>query len=129
MADLAKAARSKLTPEDRLRAARGEMSFWEYDEKGYIIAGTPQRVRQRLRALITDLRIGQLIATPHMGNVPEEVAAENTRLFGHEVAPYLRDLWADQADHWTPEISQKLVAANAPSRSAKSLVAEGAAAE
>ena len=114
MADLAKKTHSKLTPEDRVRASRGEMSFWEYDEKGYIIAGTPARVRQRLRELITDLRIGQLIATPHMGNVAEDIAAENTRLFGHEVAPYLRDLWADQPDHWTPEISQKLVAANAP---------------
>jgi alkanesulfonate monooxygenase SsuD/methylene tetrahydromethanopterin reductase-like flavin-dependent oxidoreductase (luciferase family) len=106
--------KSKLTPEDRVRAGRGEMSFWEYDEKGYIIAGPPERVRQRLRELIVDLRIGQLIATPHMGNLPEAVAAENTRLFGYQVAPYLRDLWADQPDHWTPEISQKLVAANAP---------------
>ena len=34
--------KSKLTTEDRVRASRGEMSFWEYDEKGYIIAGTPQ---------------------------------------------------------------------------------------
>src|SRR5271170_8446570 len=106
--------KSKLTTEDRVRASRGEMSFWEYDEKGYIIAGTPARVRQRLRELITDLRIGQLIATPHMGNVSEEIAAENTRLFGHEVAPYLRDLWADEPDHWTPQVSQARVAANAP---------------
>ena len=119
MAELAKRTHSKLTPEDRLRAAKGEMSFWEYDEKGYIIAGTPARVRQRLRELITDLRIGQLIATPHMGNVSEDIAAENTRLFGHEVAPYLRDLWADQPDHWTPEVSQKLVAANAPKMAGK----------
>ncbi len=109
-----KIGQSKLTPEDRIRASKGEMSFWEYDEKGYIIAGTPKRVQQRLRELITDLRIGQLIATPHMGNLPEEVGAENTRLFGIEVAPYLRDLWADQPDYWTPETSQKLVAANAP---------------
>jgi alkanesulfonate monooxygenase SsuD/methylene tetrahydromethanopterin reductase-like flavin-dependent oxidoreductase (luciferase family) len=114
MANYAKTGQSKLTPQDRVRAARGEMSFWEYDEKGYIIAGTPERVRQRLRELITDLRIGQLIATPHVGNLPEEVGAENTRLFGREVAPYLRDLWADQPDYWTPEISQTLVKANAP---------------
>jgi alkanesulfonate monooxygenase SsuD/methylene tetrahydromethanopterin reductase-like flavin-dependent oxidoreductase (luciferase family) len=114
MANYAKTGQSKLTPEDRVRAAKGEMSFWEYDEKGYIIAGTPERVRQRLRELITDLRIGQLIATPHVGNLPEEVGAENTRLFGREVAPYLRDLWADQPDYWTPEISQALVKANAP---------------
>lgn len=109
-----KVGQSKLTPEDRLRASRGEMKFWEYDEKGYIIAGTPRRVRQRLRGLITDLRVGQLIATPHMGNLPEEVGAENTRLFGTAVAPYLRDLWEDQPDYWTPQASQELVKLNAP---------------
>ena len=50
----------------------------------------------------------------HRVHNPALSDAENTRLFGHEVAPYLRDLWADQPDRWTPEITQKLVAANAP---------------
>jgi alkanesulfonate monooxygenase SsuD/methylene tetrahydromethanopterin reductase-like flavin-dependent oxidoreductase (luciferase family) len=99
-------ATSQLTADDRARAARGEMSFWEYDQKGYIIAGTPERVAQRLRALATDLRIGQLIACLHMGNLPEAVAAENTRLVGRQVIPQLRDLWADQPDHWTPAACQ-----------------------
>ncbi|MBN8872748.1 MAG: LLM class flavin-dependent oxidoreductase [Rhodospirillales bacterium] len=99
-----KKGESKLSPEDRVRASKGEMSFWEYDEKGYIIAGTPERVRQRLRELATDLRIGQLIACLHMGDLPEDVAAHNTRLVGREVAPHLRDLWADQPDHWTPAV-------------------------
>jgi alkanesulfonate monooxygenase SsuD/methylene tetrahydromethanopterin reductase-like flavin-dependent oxidoreductase (luciferase family) len=116
MSQQAKIGQTKLTPEDRLRASRGEMSFWEYDEKGYIIAGTPARVRQRLRELIKDLRVGQLIATPHMGNLPEEIGAENTRLFGLEVAPHLRDLWAAEPDHWTSEISQRLVAERLRSR-------------
>ena len=100
--------------EDRMKAARGELSFWEYDEKGFIIAGTPKRVRERLRELATSLRVGQLIPTLHMGNLPEETAAKNTELFGREVIPYLRDLWADQPDHWTPQVSQQRVAANAP---------------
>jgi alkanesulfonate monooxygenase SsuD/methylene tetrahydromethanopterin reductase-like flavin-dependent oxidoreductase (luciferase family) len=102
-------------PEDRQRAASGEMSFWEYDEKGYIIAGTPDRVAQRLRELAIELRVGQLIASLHMGNLPEETAAENTRLFGTKVIPQLRDLWADEPDHWTPEVSRRRVAAAAPS--------------
>jgi len=105
----------RLTNEDRMKAARGELSFWEYDEKGFIIAGTPKRVRERLRELATSLRVGQLIPTLHMGNLPEETAAKNTELFGREVIPYLRDLWADQPDHWTPHVSQQRVAANAPS--------------
>jgi alkanesulfonate monooxygenase SsuD/methylene tetrahydromethanopterin reductase-like flavin-dependent oxidoreductase (luciferase family) len=111
---LAGLLRRSTTPqavEDRRRATRGEMSFWEYDEKGYIIAGTPDRVAQRLRELATELRVGQLIASLHMGNLPEEVAAENTHLFGTKVIPQLRDLWADQPDHWTPEVSQQRIAA------------------
>ena len=88
--------------EDKRRAVAGEMSFWEYDEKGYIIAGTPDRVEQRVRELATELRVGQLIASLHMGDLPEETAAENTRLFATRVMPKLRDLWADRPDHWTP---------------------------
>jgi len=102
-----------LKPEDRMRAARGQMSFWEYDEKGYIVAGTPQRVAQRLRELAKDLRIGQLIACLHMGNLSEDIAAMNTYLVGTQVIPQLRDLWADEPDHWTPEVSQRRMAARA----------------
>jgi alkanesulfonate monooxygenase SsuD/methylene tetrahydromethanopterin reductase-like flavin-dependent oxidoreductase (luciferase family) len=102
-----------LKPEDRARAAKGEMSFWEYDEKGYIIAGTPERVRQRIEALAKDLRIGQLIGCLHMGDLAEEVASENTHLFGTQVIPHLRGLWAEEPDHWTPQVSQQRVAARA----------------
>ena len=105
------ATRSGLTAEDRTRA-RGQMSFWEYDEKGFIVAGTPERVRQRLRELATELRIGQLIATCHFGNLSEEAAAINTHLFGTQVIPHLRDLWAELPDRWTPKVSQERVAAN-----------------
>jgi alkanesulfonate monooxygenase SsuD/methylene tetrahydromethanopterin reductase-like flavin-dependent oxidoreductase (luciferase family) len=97
--------------EDKRRAVSGEMSFWEYDEKGYIVAGTPDRVAQRLRELATELRVGQLIASLHMGNLPEETAAMNTHLFGTKVIPQLRDLWADRPDHWTPEVSRARVGA------------------
>lgn len=103
-----------LSPEDKLRAKRGEMDFWEYDEKGFIIAGSPERVRQRLRELVTELRVGQLIGVMHMGNLSEETSSRNIHLFGHEVAPYLRDIWADQPDRWTPAASQQLVMERAP---------------
>ena len=113
-AAMARGSGRGLTNEDRQRAASGEMRFWEYDEKGFIIAGTPERVRQRIRELATSLRVGQLIPTLHMGNLTEEIAHKNTELFGTRVIPHLRDLWADQPDHWTPRLSQQRVAANAP---------------
>lgn len=111
MASTLKRVNSAQALEDKRRATRGEMSFWEYDEKGYIIAGTPDRVAQRLRELATELRVGQLIASLHMGDLAEETAAENTHLFGSKVIPQLRDLWADEPDHWTPPVSRARVAA------------------
>ncbi len=96
---------------DRDRAYKGEMSFGEYAEKGFIIAGSPATVRQRLREIALELRVGQLIATPHMGNLSEETARKNTHLFATEVIPHLRDVWADYPDHWTPKVSQERVAA------------------
>ncbi len=102
--------------EQRRKAMRGELSFWEYDELGYIIAGSPERVEQRVRELVTELRIGQLITCMHLGNLPEETAAHNNELFGTQVIPKLRDIWADDEDRWTPKVSQARVAALAASK-------------
>ena len=96
--------------EQRRKALRGELSFWEYDELGYIIAGSPERVEQRVRELATDLRLGQLITCMHLGDLPEETAAMNTELFGTKVIPKLRDMWSEYEDRWTPKISQAKVA-------------------
>jgi alkanesulfonate monooxygenase SsuD/methylene tetrahydromethanopterin reductase-like flavin-dependent oxidoreductase (luciferase family) len=103
-----------LTAEDRMRGMRGELSFWEYDELGFIVAGTPERVRQRLEELGRQLRVGQLITCMHMGNLSEETARENNHLFGTKVAPHLKDMWSDWEDRWTPKVSQERVKANAP---------------
>jgi alkanesulfonate monooxygenase SsuD/methylene tetrahydromethanopterin reductase-like flavin-dependent oxidoreductase (luciferase family) len=104
--------RSKnVSMDQRRKASRGDLSFWEYDELGYIIAGSPERVEQRVRDLVTELRIGQLITCMQLGNMPEEVAAHNTELFGTQVIPKLRDIWSEHEDRWTPQVSQARVAA------------------
>jgi alkanesulfonate monooxygenase SsuD/methylene tetrahydromethanopterin reductase-like flavin-dependent oxidoreductase (luciferase family) len=100
-----------LSMEERRKAMRGELSFWEYDELGYIIAGSPERVEQRVRELVTELRLGQLITCMHLGNLPEEVAAQNNELVGTKVIPKLRDIWSEYEDRWTPKVSQERVAA------------------
>jgi len=106
--------RETLSPEQRdqrLRASTGELSFWEYDELGYIIAGTPETVERRVRELAEQLRVGQLITCMHMGNLSEEAAMKNIHLFGNQVIPKLRDIWADEEDRWTPRVTQERVAA------------------
>lgn len=100
-----------ISNEERIMANNGSLSFWDYDRLGYIIAGTPERVEQRVRELVTELRIGQLITCMHVGNLSEEIAARNTYLFGTQVIPKLRDIWSEYEDRWTPLESQRRVAA------------------
>ncbi len=111
-----KVSDSQVSAEDREKAASGELDFWDYDRLGYIIAGSPARVRQRIRELCTSLRIGQLIACLHMGNLPEETGAMNTTLFATEVIPHLRDLWAAHEDRWTPQGLAAIAAARAAAK-------------
>ncbi|MEE9277551.1 MAG: LLM class flavin-dependent oxidoreductase [Dehalococcoidia bacterium] len=100
--------RQQSNPE-RAKAYMGQLTFKEYNDLGFIIAGSAETVRERLREVIKELRVGQLIATLHMGNLPEETAEKNTTLFATEVIPYLRDLWADQEDRWTPAACQPVL--------------------
>ena len=38
-----------------------------------------------------------------MGNLSEEQANKNTYLMATEVIPYLKDIWSDWEDRWTPQ--------------------------
>ncbi len=105
----------------RPRTNPQEMTFRDYVEQGHIIAGSPATVRDRLREMITELRIGQLIATPHIGNLSIPQARKNNYLFATEVMPHLRDLWSDWEDRWTP---QGLREAAAKKREAQPAVAD-----
>ena len=49
------------------------------------------------------IRIGQLIATLHMGNLSEEQAKKNTFQFATEVMPHLKGIWSEYEDRWTPQ--------------------------
>ena len=96
----------------RAAAARGEFKWKDYVEGGYVIAGSPATVTERLREVVKTLRVGQLIATPHMGNLSEEQAKKNTYLMATEVMPHLRDSWSEWPDLWTPQ--GRLEAAKTP---------------
>lgn len=102
MAEHGKQSEQAMSPELKAKANAGEMDFWDYDKHGFIVAGTPDTVRERIRDLATDLRIGQLIGCLHMGNLDEETASMNTTLFARDVIPHLRDLWTGYDDRWTP---------------------------
>ena len=64
------------------------------DER-FIIAGSPETVRQQLEECIKGLRIGHLFCLFHNGNMPDWKTRHSSKLFAEKVMPHLRDLWPE----------------------------------
>jgi alkanesulfonate monooxygenase SsuD/methylene tetrahydromethanopterin reductase-like flavin-dependent oxidoreductase (luciferase family) len=82
------------------------LRYRDFVEKGYVIAGSPATVRQRLEEeVVKGLRVGNLMVLLQIGSMPHELALENTDLFARSVLPHLRRFWDDEGwvNHWWPE--------------------------
>ena len=83
-----------------------DLRYKDFVEKGYVIAGSPATVRDRLREeVVKGLRVGNLMVLVQIGSMPHELTLKNIRLLGQEVLPHLRGLWDDEGwvNHWWPE--------------------------
>src|SRR5579863_9287958 len=88
----------------REAALRREGLTWKnFVDEGYIIAGSPKTVRDRLRHAMEHLRCGHLMMMMQIGSMPPELVRKNTELFAREVMPHVRDLWSDYEDRWSPK--------------------------
>jgi alkanesulfonate monooxygenase SsuD/methylene tetrahydromethanopterin reductase-like flavin-dependent oxidoreductase (luciferase family) len=81
-----------------------EVTFEELNEAGCVIVGSPATVRERLEAECREMRVGNLLAMLHMGELPHELAEKSIRMFAEEVLPYVRGFWErDGYQHrWWP---------------------------
>ncbi len=63
-------------------------------DKGYVIAGSPATVRERLiEEVIKRLHVGNLMVLVQIGSMPHELTKKNIDLFAREVLPVTaRDL-------------------------------------
>src|SRR5205807_5116844 len=61
-----------------------------YLDAGYVIAGSPQTVRQQLTECIKSLRVGHLMVLLQIGSMPKDLTLHNTELFAREVMPHVR---------------------------------------
>jgi hypothetical protein len=59
-------------------------------------------VRQQLEELARSLRVGHLAVGLHIGSSPLELTNRSTYLFGTQVLPHLRPLFAEYEDRWWP---------------------------
>jgi alkanesulfonate monooxygenase SsuD/methylene tetrahydromethanopterin reductase-like flavin-dependent oxidoreductase (luciferase family) len=85
-------------------ALRREGLKWkDFVDQGYVIAGSPKTVRERLREAMKSLNCGHLMMLMQLGSMPPELVRKSTSLFATEVMPYMRDLWSDWEDKWSPK--------------------------
>jgi alkanesulfonate monooxygenase SsuD/methylene tetrahydromethanopterin reductase-like flavin-dependent oxidoreductase (luciferase family) len=67
-------------------------------DEGYVIAGSPETVRQRMEELIKGLHVGHIFCLIHVGNMPDWKTRYSTKLFAEKVMPHLRNMWPEWKD-------------------------------
>ena len=78
----------------------GTLTWKDFVERGYIIAGSPESVRQQLEEVAKALRVGQMMVLLQFGSMPPELVRKNTELFAREVLPHVRSIWSEYEDRW-----------------------------
>jgi len=72
-----------------------QLTWKELVDGGYVIAGSPETVRERMEHMIKNLRLGTLFLLFQIGNMPDDKVRNSTKLFAEKVMPQLRDLWPE----------------------------------
>ena len=73
-------------------------SWKDLIERGMVIAGSPDTVRERCEHMIRELRLGTVFCLMHMGNMTAEKTRYSTKLFAERVMPHLQKLWPETDD-------------------------------
>ena len=90
----------------QLRAAQqrrfSELTWADLVEGGNVIAGSPDTVVDRMKDMITNLRVGTIFCIMHNGDQPDWKTRHSTKLFAEKVMPRLRDMWPEHEgdDRW-----------------------------
>ena len=74
-------------------------------DNGFIIAGSPETVTERLIEACRDLRVGNLIALLQIGSMPHGLTKHNLTMFAEHVMPKIKNLWTDEGwkHRWWPQ--------------------------
>jgi alkanesulfonate monooxygenase SsuD/methylene tetrahydromethanopterin reductase-like flavin-dependent oxidoreductase (luciferase family) len=81
----------------------GKLKWKDFVDEGYIIAGSPKTVRERLSQVVKDMNVGHVMTLLHFGNLSREQTMQNTDLYAKEVMPYMKNIWSEWEDHWSPK--------------------------
>jgi hypothetical protein len=81
----------------------GKLKWKDFVDQGYIIAGSPKTVRERLTQVVKEMNVGNVMTLLHFGNLSREQTMKNTELYAKEVMPHMKKLWGEWEDHWCPK--------------------------
>ena len=81
---------------------RQRLTWEDYIEQGYVIAGSPKTVVNNLRKAAAGLRVGHLMTLLQIGSMPRDLTMKNTELFATQVAPHVQGMWDEYEDNWWP---------------------------
>ena len=88
----------------RQRFDHRSLTYKDFVERGFFIAGSPSTVRDQLVEEVKRLRIGHLLVLLHFGSMDHELCLKNIELFSREVLPALESVWDDEwEDRWWPQ--------------------------
>jgi alkanesulfonate monooxygenase SsuD/methylene tetrahydromethanopterin reductase-like flavin-dependent oxidoreductase (luciferase family) len=91
-----------------------ELTWKDIVDRGYVVAGSPQTVADRIHDLADQLRVGHLMLLLQFGDMPRDLTLENTNRFAREVIPKVRDRFAGHDDQWWPATGMAAPARPAP---------------
>ncbi|MBX9828095.1 MAG: LLM class flavin-dependent oxidoreductase [Xanthobacteraceae bacterium] len=106
---------ARITNRAGARAELATLSWKDLVDRGYLVAGSPATVADRINDMADKLNVGHLMVLLHFGNMSKEVTMHNTRMFAEKVIPRLRSRFSEWEDNWFPRDVAKPVAA-APHR-------------
>ena len=87
-----------------------DMSWKELVDQRYVVAGSPESVRQQLEELVDHLQVGNLALLMHVGDAKKDLVMHSSKLFAQEVMPHLRNLhpdWEQEDRFWCQPLRQE----------------------
>ena len=93
---------SRITNRAGARAEMATLSWKDLVERGYLVAGSPATVADRINDMADKLNVGHLMTLLHFGNMSKETTTYNTKMFAEKVIPRLRSRFSEWDDNWFP---------------------------
>jgi alkanesulfonate monooxygenase SsuD/methylene tetrahydromethanopterin reductase-like flavin-dependent oxidoreductase (luciferase family) len=81
-----------------------DFSKTNFFDEGHVIVGSPDEVADKLREVMINLNVGNVLMLLHFGNMSRELTKYNTNLFATKVLPQIKDVFEDKWEHhWWPK--------------------------